>query len=88
LNVADFKGIRPGWDFRKAQRVSTSLRQPVRACLDLCGLGQRDQAFESLDKAFRERSDQMIYLKVDPRLDSLRSDARFASLVLRVGIPK
>jgi TolB-like protein/DNA-binding winged helix-turn-helix (wHTH) protein/Tfp pilus assembly protein PilF len=52
------------------------------------GLGQRDQAFESLDKAFRERSDQMIYLKVDPRLDSLRSDARFANLVLRVGIPK
>ena len=52
------------------------------------GLGQRDQAFESLNKAFRERSDQMIYLKVDPRLDSVRSDSRFSDLVRRVGIPK
>jgi hypothetical protein len=52
------------------------------------GLGQNDQAFEWLDRAFREHSDQLIYLKVDPRLDSVRSDSRFAGLVRRVGIPR
>ena len=51
------------------------------------GLGKNDQAFESLDRAFREQSDQMIYLKADPRLDSIRSDSRFTDLVRLVGIP-
>ena len=51
------------------------------------GLGQNDQAFDWLEKAYRERSDQLIYLKVDPRLDPIRSDSRFADLVRRVGIP-
>jgi serine/threonine protein kinase/TolB-like protein/Tfp pilus assembly protein PilF len=52
------------------------------------GLRQGDQAFKWLDGAFREHSDQMIYLKVDPRLDSVRSDPRFMDLVRRVGIPE
>ncbi len=51
------------------------------------GLGENDQAFEWLGRAFRDHSDQMIYLKVDPRLDSVRSDSRFTDLVRRVGIP-
>jgi TolB-like protein/DNA-binding winged helix-turn-helix (wHTH) protein/Flp pilus assembly protein TadD len=51
------------------------------------GLGRNDQAFEWLDKAFRGHSDQLVYLKVDPRLDSIRSDSRFTELVRRVGIP-
>lgn len=51
------------------------------------GLGQNDHAFESLDRAYREHSDQLIYLAVDPRLDSIRSDARFTELVRLVGIP-
>jgi TolB-like protein/DNA-binding winged helix-turn-helix (wHTH) protein/Flp pilus assembly protein TadD len=51
------------------------------------GLGQNDQAFKSLDRAFREHSDMLVYLKVDPRLDSIRSDSRFADLMRRVGVP-
>jgi TolB-like protein/Tfp pilus assembly protein PilF/class 3 adenylate cyclase len=42
------------------------------------GLGEQDQAFEWLEKAYEERSDLLVYLKVEPRLDSLRSDPRFA----------
>src|SRR5438270_2299922 len=48
------------------------------------GLGEKDLAFEWLENGYKERSDLLIYLKVDPRLDSLRSDARFAELVRRV----
>jgi len=55
--------------------------------LTYAGLGQNEHAFESLESAYREHSDQLIYLKVDPRLDSIRSDPRFTSLVRRVGIP-
>jgi eukaryotic-like serine/threonine-protein kinase len=51
------------------------------------GLGEKDLAFEWLENAYKERSDLLIYLKIDPRLDSLRSDARFADLVRRVGLP-
>ena len=51
------------------------------------GLGRKDEAFKSLDLAFREHSDQLIYLNVDPRLDPISSDSRFADLVRLVGIP-
>ncbi len=52
------------------------------------GLGDRDNAFKSLNKALGERSDWMVYLKVDPALDPLRSDPRFAELVRKVGLPQ
>ena len=52
------------------------------------GLGEKDRAFDSLEKAYKERSDLLVYLKVDPRLDTLRSDPRFADLMRRIGLPQ
>ena len=51
------------------------------------GLGRRDDAVRWLEKAFEERSAWMLHLKVDPRLDPLRSDPRFQDLQKRVGLP-
>ncbi len=51
------------------------------------GLGQKDRAFEWFEKAFQERSGWMAYLRVDPRLDPVRSDPRLADLMRRVGLP-
>ncbi len=51
------------------------------------GLGDRERAMQWLERAYQERSDGLVFLKVDPRLDSLRSDARFVNLVRRVGLP-
>jgi hypothetical protein len=48
---------------------------------------RNDQAFKSLEQAFREHSDMLVYVKVDPRIDSIRSDPQFADLMRRVGIP-
>jgi TolB-like protein/DNA-binding winged helix-turn-helix (wHTH) protein/Tfp pilus assembly protein PilF len=51
------------------------------------GLGEKDRAFEFLEKAYLEKSlDLPWLLKGDPRIDNLRSDARFQRLVRRVGL--
>lgn len=52
------------------------------------GLGQKDSAFEWLDKAVEERSPWLIHLTVDPRFDPIRSDARFKNLIQRIGYPQ
>jgi TolB-like protein/Tfp pilus assembly protein PilF len=49
-------------------------------------LGQRDQAFQWLEKAYQDRASHLNWIKVDPMLDNLRSDPRFADLVRRVGL--
>jgi TolB-like protein/Flp pilus assembly protein TadD len=50
-------------------------------------LGERDAAFEYLDKAVDERSWQVSWLHVDPLFDPLRSDERFQHLLVQSGLP-
>ena len=49
-------------------------------------LGEKEKAFEWLEKAFQERIYTMMYLKVAPNLDPLRSDPRFDDLLRRAGL--
>ena len=51
-------------------------------------LGDKEAAFKLLDKAYNERSIDLVLAKVDPRLDPLRDDPRFADLIKRVGLPQ
>jgi tetratricopeptide (TPR) repeat protein len=48
------------------------------------GLGWNDQAFKWLEKAYEQRDGAMVWLKVEPALDSLRPDPRFHSLLRRM----
>ena len=48
------------------------------------GLGDKDKAFEYLEKAFEERSTLLTYLKMDPRFDSLHRDSRFQVMLRRL----
>jgi serine/threonine-protein kinase len=50
-------------------------------------LGDGDEAIAYLSAAYRERSACIPDIKTDPRLDSLRKDARFQELVRNVGFP-
>jgi DNA-binding winged helix-turn-helix (wHTH) protein/TolB-like protein/Tfp pilus assembly protein PilF len=52
------------------------------------GGAQKEQAFAWLDKAFDERSNWLVWLKLDPRWDVLRSDARFDRLIERMHFPR
>ena len=50
------------------------------------GLGRKNEAFKWLDEAYKARDQGITYLKIDPCLNSLRSDPRFADLLNRVGL--
>lgn len=50
-------------------------------------LGDTDAAFEALNRAWEVRDSGLLDLKVDPYLDPLRSDRRYASLEKRLGLP-
>jgi TolB-like protein/DNA-binding winged helix-turn-helix (wHTH) protein/Tfp pilus assembly protein PilF len=49
-------------------------------------LGQKDQAFEWLERSYKERSFWMPFLGVHPHLDPLRSDPRFSALMRRMNL--
>ena len=70
-----------------SQPSSDRYVSPYSVALVHAGLGNRDQALAWLDKAYADRSDYMVYLGLEPMLDSLRSDPRFGALVRRVGLP-
>jgi len=59
---------------------------PGLVALIYVGLGNREEAFSWLERAYQQRSPMMAWLKVDPRFDSLRSDPRFQDLMRRVGL--
>ncbi len=50
------------------------------------GLGEHDAAFDYLERAYRSRDGDLTLVKVDPRVDRLRPDARFARLLERLGL--
>ncbi len=51
------------------------------------GLGDRDRAFECLERAYATRSAWRSYLGVETRLDPVRADPRFEALLARMGFP-
>jgi tetratricopeptide (TPR) repeat protein len=51
------------------------------------GLGEHDQALAWLQKGYDQHSMYLIWLKVEPTLQVLHSDPRFADLVRHVGLP-
>jgi TolB-like protein/Flp pilus assembly protein TadD len=76
---------------RKALKMLSQMQQS-RSVPDIylaaihVGLGEKDQAFQLLDNAYKARVDRLVYLKVEPMADPLRSDPRFAQLLAKIGL--
>jgi serine/threonine-protein kinase len=51
-------------------------------------LGENDDAFESLEKGYQRREESLLSLKVDPKVERLRSDPRFTALLRKIGVEK
>ncbi len=80
---------------RQATRVLTELLElakgqyvpPYHIAIIYAGLGDNNQAFAWLEKAYEERDVSLLWIKVEPRLDNLRPDPRFAELLRRLRFP-
>jgi tetratricopeptide (TPR) repeat protein len=83
-------GVKGYWR-RKVENYKESAKSgyapPVLTAMGCVRIGDKQCAFEWLEKGFQERDDLMINLKVEPVFDGLREDQRFQALVRRVGIP-
>ena len=69
--------------------IEQSQRRYIAPCVIaslLAALGEKDQAFVWLDKAYEVHDFILVMLKVEPMFDSLRSDPRFTVLLKRVGL--
>ena len=59
---------------------------PVRVASVHVALGEKDHAFDYLEGAYRARVTALSHLRVDPGLESLHADPRFADLVRRMNL--
>jgi len=84
-------GAKGYWQ-KQLEWMTQEFRQPYLPASDLAGvyarLGDKEQAFTALEKAYEERDGGLNLLNVDPAFDSLRADPRFADLARRLGLPQ
>ena len=61
---------------------------PVQVAFVYAGLGQYEKVFEMLDMAYKERSWELIFIKVEPWFEHLHSDNRFQEFISRINFPQ
>lgn len=59
---------------------------PMFFAIACAHLNRKDEAFQWLEKAYRERSSWIVFLKTDPQFDTLRSDPRMNVMLKKVGL--
>jgi eukaryotic-like serine/threonine-protein kinase len=76
--------------YRELQRESETrairLTDRDRAYIELA-FGRVDKALDLLERAVDDRDPTVVWIGVDPRLDTIRSDERFKRLLGRIGLP-
>ncbi len=68
------------------KRAQDTYVQPAWLAVIYIGLGDKNLVFDWLEKAYSDRSEWLVDLKVDPMFDSVRADPRFVDLLRRVGL--
>jgi TolB-like protein/Flp pilus assembly protein TadD len=90
LGNAFGSGARRNEAIKLAEKLEATAKvryvSPVDIARIYAGLGAKELAFDWLHKAYRDHSDHLLKLGVDPSFDSVRSDPRFSDLLRRVGL--
>jgi TolB-like protein/DNA-binding winged helix-turn-helix (wHTH) protein/Tfp pilus assembly protein PilF len=60
--------------------------EPYDQAVSYLRLGNRDRAFSSFGRAVDQHCYRVTWMKVDPQLDSIRTDSRYAGLLQRVNL--
>ncbi|MCI0489097.1 MAG: tetratricopeptide repeat protein [Blastocatellia bacterium] len=68
------------------ERAKREYISPFALALIHTGMGDKDRAFASMEKAYEARDTILVNYLKDPQLDTLRSDARLKDLIARVGL--
>lgn len=68
------------------KQSSTRYIDPYLKAIVYIGLADKEKSLAELEKAIQLRSSWMIWLKVEPKFDSIHSDPRFRDLLNRVGL--
>ena len=79
----------------EARKMLGALREIMRAryvspylvAIVHAGLGDTEQTFEWLEKAYKERAYWLFFIQVDPRMNELRKDRRYTNLIRRMNFP-
>lgn len=83
-------GDRPAAESLLQALISSSDRRqpPFEIACVYAALGKHDDAFEWLEKAYGERQSNLVWVRDRECFDSLRSDARYRSLLSRMNLPQ
>jgi serine/threonine protein kinase/Tfp pilus assembly protein PilF len=85
--ASGIKGVRQ-WFIKEDSDPAKPGYNPAGAAENYALLGDKDNAFRWLEKAYEQHASELIFLKADPEWDSLRSDARYTDLLRRIGFPQ
>jgi len=86
-----------GWPSALRKAIEASLAQrkaksgyvsPHNIATLYAEIGAKDDAFQRLDTAYRERDTGILALRTDFSVDGLRSDIRYAELLRKIGLPQ
>jgi tetratricopeptide (TPR) repeat protein len=78
------------WEVAERLLVLSDQYSPalVQAAATCSWLGDNDHAFALIERALAVKNDRLLWIKVDPRFDNLRSDERYQVLLRRMNLPK
>ena len=78
---------RANWPDELEERSDRGYVPPCFFAWMHAGLGDRDRAFEWLERAYEQRETGLVKLQVDPDWDTLRDEPRFQELLRRMEFP-
>ncbi|HET8624395.1 MAG TPA: tetratricopeptide repeat protein, partial [Gemmatimonadales bacterium] len=67
-------------------KLAEDTRLALLSAMLFTALGEKDRAFEQLERAYQQREPGLLFLKVAPWVDPLRSDPRYTALLEKVGV--